>query len=64
MDNSGPANMFWDGRAALFKLNNGQFNFKQHFSVDINTSDALHTITRRGKNDDYNWLSHHNAYVL
>ena len=31
--------------------------------VDINMTDALNAITRWGKNDDYDWLSHHGAYV-
>jgi len=30
-----------------------QFNYRRHIPIYINTSDALHTITRRGKNDDY-----------
>ena len=30
-----------------------QFNYRQHIPIDIKTSDALHTITRRGKNNDY-----------
>jgi hypothetical protein len=27
-------------------------------------SDALHAINRRGKNNYYDWLSHHEVYVL
>jgi hypothetical protein len=34
-----------------------QFDYKQHIPININTSDALHAITRRGKNDGYDWLS-------
>jgi len=30
---------------------------------NINMSDALHIITRRGKNDYYNCLGRHSAYV-
>ena len=30
-----------------------QFDYRQHILVDINTSDVLHVITRKGKNDDY-----------
>jgi len=30
-----------------------QFNYKQHISVDIDTSDALHAIHHQGKNIDY-----------
>jgi hypothetical protein len=41
-----------------------QFSYKHHIPVDINTSDALHVITRRGKNDDYDWLDQHSTYVL
>ena len=40
-----------------------EFYYKQHISSDINTSDALHAITRKGKNDNYNWFSQHGAYV-
>jgi hypothetical protein len=30
-----------------------QFDYRQHILVDINTSDVLHVITRKDKNDDY-----------
>jgi hypothetical protein len=40
-----------------------QFDYKQHIIVNINTSDALHVITRKGKNNNYDWLSWHSAYV-
>ena len=40
-----------------------QLSYRQHILVDINTSDALHTITYRGKNDDYAWFGRHNAHV-
>jgi len=30
-----------------------QFDYRQHILVDINTSDVLHVITHKGKNDDY-----------
>jgi hypothetical protein len=40
-----------------------QFGYTQHVSIDINTNDALHAITHRGKNDNYDWLSQHEAYV-
>jgi len=41
-----------------------QFSYRQHILVDIDTSDALHAITRRGKNYDYDWLSQHEAYEI
>jgi hypothetical protein len=40
-----------------------QFGYRKHISVDINTSDVLHAITCKDKNNDYDWLSRHNAYV-
>jgi len=33
-----------------------QLDYRQHIPVDINTSDALHAITHRGKNDDHDWF--------
>ena len=38
------------------------FNYKQHITIANDTSDALHIINHRGKNNDYNWLCHHKAY--
>jgi len=40
-----------------------QFDYKQHIIVNINTSEALHAITRKDKNNNYDWLSWHSAYV-
>lgn len=40
-----------------------QFSYKQHIRVDIDTSDVQHAITRQGKHNDYDQLSHHEAYV-
>jgi hypothetical protein len=34
-----------------------------HITVDINTSDVLHVITCRGKNNDYDLLGRHRAYI-
>jgi protein involved in sex pheromone biosynthesis len=39
-----------------------QFDYRQHVPVDINTSDALHAITHKGKNDDYDWF-HSEMYI-
>jgi hypothetical protein len=33
------------------------FNYKQHIPVNSDTGDALHVLTRRGKINDYDWLS-------
>ena len=30
-----------------------QFGYRKHISVDINTSDVLHAITCKDKNNDY-----------
>ena len=39
------------------------FDYRQHIPINIGTSDSLHVITCRGKNDDYDWLSRHGAHV-
>jgi hypothetical protein len=41
-----------------------QFSYRQHISVNIDMSDALHAIPCQDKNDDYDWLSRHRAYAL
>ena len=48
MNNNGPTNIF---------------DYRHHIPSNITISDALHTITHRGKNDDYDWLSQHGAHV-
>jgi hypothetical protein len=40
-----------------------QFNYRQHILIDFNMSYTLHAINYRGKNSDYDWLSHLGAYV-
>ena len=40
-----------------------RFSYIQHIQVDINTCNALHAITRRGKNNYYNWLGWQNTYA-
>ena len=39
------------------------FSYRQHVLIDIDTSDVLHAINNWGKNVDYNWLSHYEAYI-
>jgi hypothetical protein len=40
-----------------------RFSYIQHIQVDIKTCNALHAITRRGKNNYYNWLGWQNTYA-
>jgi hypothetical protein len=40
-----------------------RFSYIQHIQVDINTCNVLHAITRRGKNNYYNWLGWQNTYA-
>jgi hypothetical protein len=40
-----------------------KFDYRHQIQVNIGTNDALHAITHRGKNDDYDWLSRHGAHV-
>ena len=40
-----------------------QLIYRQHITVNIDTSNSLHAINYRGKNDDYVWLNDHESYI-
>jgi hypothetical protein len=40
-----------------------QFSYRQHISVNINTSDVLYTLNCQGKNDYYDLLKRYEAYI-
>jgi hypothetical protein len=40
-----------------------QLGYIHHITIDINLSDAFYIITCRGKNNDYDLLGRHKAYI-